>query len=182
MDITLRTAAPATVDLSDARPRAARSRWTRRIAAAATVAMGLAASGVALAAWNVTGEGSGAVAATSALSLEIDGFALDAALYPGLTTGATLTVSNPNAFPVSITTVEFGTIVVSNAGAGCTLAASEVTYTDLSNQTLFLAAATDNIELELANVATMGSGANTDCQGATFTAPITLTAESTTAP
>jgi hypothetical protein len=182
MNITQSSAAPETNHPATASPRKARSRWTRRVAAAATVAIGIAASGVAFAAWNVTGTGDGAATAANAENLVIENFVLSAALYPGLTTGGTLTVSNPNLFPVNITDVAFGTLDITNAGDDCTIVLSQVTFTNVTGAELFLAADTENIDLTLTDIVTMGSGANDDCQGATFTAPITLTAESTTAP
>jgi hypothetical protein len=159
-----------------------RARWGRRLSVTTAVIATVAISGIAVAAWNVTGEGSGSAAAASAEELVIEDFVLAAALYPGLTTNATLTVSNPNLFPVSITAIEFGELVITGAGAGCTVVASQVTFADVTGASLFLAAETDDIELVLTDVATMGTGANDDCQGATFTAPIDLTAESTVAP
>jgi hypothetical protein len=166
---------------TDVALRAGRSRWGR-VASATTITLVIAASGVALAAWNVTGSGQGSVGADTAVALVVEDFQLDDLLYPGLTTSGTLTVSNPNPFPVRITDVEFGTIVITTAGPGCTVVASAVTFTDKTGVSLFLAADTADIELTLNTVATMGAASDDDCQGATFTAPIELTAESTTAP
>jgi hypothetical protein len=165
-------------------PQAAPTTSIRRrtvTAAIVTMAAVAAAASVATAAWNVTGSGSGSAAASSAVPLVIEGFVLDVPLYPGLTADGRLTVSNPNLFPVNITDVVFGTLVVSDAaGAGCTIVASHVTFADTTSAALFLAADTEDIELVLSGVATMGAGSSNDCQGATFTAPISLTAESTT--
>jgi hypothetical protein len=158
------------------------ARWGRRAAAATAATATLALSGMAVAAWNVTGAGSGSAEAASAQNLVIEDFELAVALYPGLTTNGTLTVTNPNPFPVRITDIEFGTLVITGAGPGCSIVASQVTFTDVTGASLFLAADTEDIELVLTNVATMGSGADDDCQGATFTAPIDLIAESTVAP
>jgi hypothetical protein len=165
-------------------PRSGRSRarWGRRATVATATVATFALSGIAVAAWNVTGAGSGSAAAATAESLVIEDFALAAALYPGLTTSGTLTVSNPNLFPVSITDIEFGTLEITGAGPGCTIVDSQVTFTDVTGASLFLDADTLSIELVLSDVATMGTGADDDCQGATFTAPIDLTAESTVAP
>jgi hypothetical protein len=159
-----------------------RLRWGRRLTVATATIATFALSGIAVAAWNVTGTGSGSAAAANAENLVVEGFVLDAPLYPGLTTSATLTVSNPNLFPVSISDIEFGTLVITDAGVGCTVVASQVTFTDVTGASLFLDADTENIELVLTDVAVMGTAANDDCQGANFTAPIELTAESTVAP
>jgi hypothetical protein len=181
MRITLTKATTGTEGPTDASPRTARSRWTRRAAAAATVAIGVAASGVAVAAWNVTGSGEGTAAAASAVELEIVSFGPDTSLYPGLTTSATLTVSNPNPFPVNLTDVKFGTLEVDSED-GCSADNSEVVFADVSEAEFFLAAGAESVEIVLENVVTMGTGAADACQGVTFTAAIDLTAESTTAP
>jgi hypothetical protein len=168
--------APATTTSTPSR----RVRWGRRLSVATVAVAALAGSGVAFAGWNVTGSGSGEVQASSAEGLEIVGFVLDTALYPSLTTGATLTVTNPNPFPVLISDVEFGALVISDAGDNCTTELSQVTFTNVSEAELYLAPDATAVEFELADVAAMGAGSNDDCQGATFTAPITLVAESTT--
>jgi hypothetical protein len=162
-------------------PRTAPPRWRSRLAAAAVVAIGIATGGVAVAAWSVSGEGEGAVGAASAESLAEVRFVLEGDLYPGLTAGATLTVDNPNIFPVSITDIEFGTVVITG-GDGCTLDNAQVAFADMSGLDLFLAASTKDIAHVLTDVVTMGLGSDDGCQDATFTAPMTLTGQSTTAP
>jgi hypothetical protein len=174
-----------TIDIMDTledRPRAARRRPIRHLVIASTVLVaGFAVSSIAFAAWTLSGEGDGVAQASTAVDLVVDGFALDTGLYPGLTTSATLTVSNPNTFPVRITAVDFGALGITG-GDGCTVGNADVAFADLSGLDLFLAPGADAVEHTLDDVVTMGPTSNTGCQGAAFEAPFTLDAESTTEP
>jgi hypothetical protein len=159
-----------------------RRRSVRRLIVATTaVVAGFAVSSIAFAAWTLSGEGDGVAQASTAVDLVVGGLALDDDLYPGLTTSATLTVSNPNAFPVRITAVDFGVVQITG-GDGCTVGNAAVTFADLTGLDLYLAPGADAVEHTLSNVVTMGAASNTGCQGAAFEATFTLDAESTTAP
>jgi hypothetical protein len=155
-------------------------RWAPRLIVLAAIVAGFALSGVAFAAWTLSGEGTGEADAATAIDLTVIGFELDAALYPGLTTDATLTVTNTNPFPVLITAVTFDDDVQVTGGTGCTALNSEVAFSDLSALELYLAPNATAIELTLVDVVTMGDGANTGCQAASFADGFTLQAQSTT--
>jgi hypothetical protein len=159
----------------------ARARWGRRaVVATATVAT-VALGGIAFAGWGVTGDGEGTAQAADALDLDDIGFALETLFYPGLTTDGTLTVKNPNPFPVNITDVLFTFTDDDITGnAACTVTSSQVSFVDVVGAELYLGAdATD--DFVLADVASMGSGAADECQGAGFTVSIEVKAESTVA-
>jgi len=159
-----------------------RRRPVRRLIVVTTaVVAGFTVSSIAFAAWLLSGEGDGVAQASTAVDLVVGGFELDDDLYPGLTTSATLTVSNPNAFPVRITAVDFDALQITG-GDGCTIGNSAVTFADLTGLDLYLAPGAVAVEHVLPNVVTMGPASNTGCQGAAFEAPFTLDAESTTAP
>ena len=79
----------------------------KRVALLAVPAV-LIAVGIAIGAWNATGSGTGYAKAGTSSSLTLgDASASTVAdLYPGVTNGnVKITVTNPNSFPVSITTV-----------------------------------------------------------------------------
>lgn len=141
----------------------------------------LAVSGVAFASWVITGEGDGAATAGTAADLENVSITVSASLYPGLTTDATLTVDNPNLFPVEITDVTFsGPVIITNAGAGCTDATADVTFTDVNGIEFLVPAEELGATEALTNAVTMGLTSNDDCQGATFTRAFELTASTPT--
>lgn len=135
----------------------------------------MAISGVAFASWTLTGTGTGtadaAVAATLASELSVP-----TNLYPGLTTDATLSVTNPNDFPVEVTAVTFtGTVEVGTPADGCTDVNSQVSFADASDLTFTIAAdSTDTTTL--ASIVVMGVTADDECQGKTFTQDFDLTA------
>jgi len=183
MNITLRKAAPATEHPSEASPRAARSRWTRRIAAAATVTIAVAASGVAIAAWNVGGSGTGAATAAEAASLNNISFALDeeTLLYPGFKGDGTLTVTNPNPFPVVITAITF--TGSESSAAECSVShdgsAADVMFLDQADTEFVLAANSGAVSIVLEDVIEMAVLAADECQNQTFDATVGLAAAST---
>lgn len=172
---------PATAGRVGRRPTL--RRWLTRSTIATSVVATFVAGGAALAAWNVTGEGSGSAGAASAEVLESVTVTIAASLYPGLTTDATLAVTNPNPFPVRLLDIEFGTVTVSDA-AGCDDTNAQVTFTDITGVTdaTYFIGADDAESFLLEDVVAMGTGASTLCQGATFSVDVELNAESTTTP
>jgi len=155
-------------------------RWAPRLIVLAAIVAGFAISGVAFAAWTLSGEGTGAAEAATAADLTVVDFAIDGALYPGLTTSATLTVDNANPFPVMITAITFEDDVQVTGGIGaCTAGTSQVVFNDLTSLELYVAPGTTDVEVTLVNVVTMGEGAATGCQDASFGDGFTLQAQST---
>jgi len=152
------------------------------VAAAATVAIGVAASGIAVAAWTVSGEGDGSAAASEAADLASVSFVIDDELYPGFIADGTLTVTNPNLFPVKITAVTFSD--PASDPVACTIAVggttTDVRFLNLTGLSFVLAAESGAVEIDLTDIVEMDGEASNDCQLATFTADIVLTAASTT--
>jgi len=166
-----------------------RPRWTRRVAAATTVAVGLAVSGVAVAAWTVSGAGEGSAAAAEAADLSSVSFSVSDELYPGFIAAGTLTVTNTNPFPVKITAITFQNPTSTDTdeadiSASCTIAiggtTTDVRFLNLTSQNFVLAASSGAIEITLADIVEMDDDASNDCQNATFGADVVLTAASTT--
>jgi len=182
MNITMSNTGQASDGLADASPRPVRARWGRRLAAAATVAAGIAVSGVAFAAWTVGGSGEGSATASEAVDLASVSFAIDDELYPGFLASGTLSVTNPNPFPVKITAITFQS-PESTAG-GCTIAiggtTTDVRFLNLTAQSFVLAATSGAVVIPLDDIAEMDGDAANACQNATFTADVVLTAASTT--
>lgn len=156
-------------------------RFTRKMSKRATVVVALIAgagltAGIGIAAWNITGSGSGYAKATtaSALTLGDASASTTADLYPGATGTVKLSVTNPNAFRVQITAVTRTGAITSDKGANCN-GATGVTFTDPSSLTHNVdGGATATITL--ASSVAMSNASHNDCQGAVFTIPVSVTA------
>lgn len=95
----------------------------RTKAAAATAAVALAASGgIAWAAWTSSGSGSGTAQTTTDQSSEISAAAFAPDLYPGADKSVSVEITNPNDYPVIVTSISGSSSVLQN---GC--AAGSVT-------------------------------------------------------
>jgi len=153
---------------------------TPKRAALLAVPVVLVAVGIAIAAWNVTGNGTGYANAGTSSSLTLgDASASTVAdLYPGATGNVKIAVTNPNSFPVLITTVSqtASTSITSDKGASCN-SSTGVTFTTQSGLSLALAASTTSTFTLTGAVAMSNASANA-CQGAVFSIPVDVTAVS----
>ena len=143
------------------------------------VTAGLLATGVAYAAWTSTGSGSGTARATTSVNSTIDGGTHLADLYPGAAKTVTVTVSNPNDYPVIVTSISAGS---SDAVDGC--AADTVTSDAVAD-----VAGIDQVGAATATIAGKGTGtfqlvtrmkasATDACKGDTFNLPLTAALQS----
>ena len=126
----------------------------------------------AFAAWNASGSGQATVQGKTAQALTVSNVAISDALYPSATSGVKVSVTNPNPYPVTVTSIEGnGAITVDSLHSDC--AASNVSFT---NQTLasgvVLGANDGNATIETAGGVKMIANAADACQGATFTIPV----------
>lgn len=84
----------------------------RKISKKAIVVLGVTgaviAGGVAYAAWTSSGSGSGAVHSSTAVNSTVSPADSGTALYPGGTTTFTVTVNNPNSYPVTVDSISAG--------------------------------------------------------------------------
>ena len=153
----------------------ARSRFRLAVAVLATGAV--VAGGATYGSWVVGSDAGNAYAkAVSAQNLTLSGTAGAADLWPGKTAAAVkVTVTNPNAFAVTITTVAGAGTITSDKGATCD-ADTGVTFTDATGLSQAVAAGA-TVSFSLAKAA-MSNASVTECQGAVFTIPVTLTATS----
>ena len=138
----------------------------------------VAASAV-IAAWVTNGSGPGYAKAQTAstLTLSAASASTTADLYPGATGSVKLKVTNPNPFPVRITSVaKQASAITSDKGAACD-ASTGVTFSDQTGLALDLAAGATTT-FTLANAISMSNASDNSCQGAVFTIPVNVTGAS----
>ena len=159
----------------------------KKIAAVLLGATALSVAGVAFAAWTSTGLGNGAAKSTDSKNSVIAAGAFAADLYPGALKSVTVTVSNPNDYPIIVTQISNGSSDVIG-----TCAAGSVTATGLGSDTSTTAVAQDGGGT---TIAPNGSGtyrlqtrmigdASDGCKNQTFNLNLTARVQSaaTTAP
>jgi hypothetical protein len=138
------------------------------------------AVGVVVAAWVANGSGPAYAKAATASSLTLGdaSASVTADLYPGATGAVKVMVTNPNAFPVRITSVakQAAAAITSDKGAACN-ASTGVTFTNQTGLTLDLAAGATNT-FTLAGAVSMSNASDNSCQGAVFTIPVDVTGAS----
>ncbi|GAA0416476.1 hypothetical protein Aca07nite_08880 [Actinoplanes capillaceus] len=149
-------------------------KYTKRSVALITAGVVAVSGGAAWAAWTILGDGSATATAGTAAELDITGTSITA-LVPGGTSDVTLTVSNPNTFPVKVTSLEFVSITTTKSGcdaaanvefASEALPTSPATALDVPAKT---GTTNGSKEITVAGALRMVSDADDDCQGASFT-------------
>jgi hypothetical protein len=155
-----------------------RKRRAHRWPILAVVALGALLTGVAIAAWAVSGSGNGYAKAgtASALTLGDASASTTADLYPGATGSVKVSITNPNAFAVRVTTVTGSGAITSDKGAACN-ASTGVTFTNQSGLTLDLGAGATST-FTLAGAVAMSNASDNSCQGAIFTIPVSVSGTS----
>jgi hypothetical protein len=150
---------------------------SRKLVAAAMLVVVLAVAGIAVAAWSITGSGTGYAKAASGTALTLgDATAFTSGdLYPGATGSVVLRVTNSNPFRVRITTVSGNGAITSNVPA-CT-ASTGVTFTNQTGLTHDVAA-NSTATVTLAGAVAMSNASDDSCQGAVFSIPVTVTGTS----
>jgi len=151
---------------------------SRKLFLALAASVGLLVTGVVVAAWSTSGSGNGYAKAASASSLGIGNASAStsADLYPGGASAVKVSVTNPNSFPVRITSVAKHAVssITSDKGPACN-AATGVTFTDQTGLTLDLAAGATST-FTLSGAVSMSNASDDSCQGAVFTIPVDVTA------
>jgi hypothetical protein len=144
----------------------------RKVGAVSIVMLMLTGGGIAAALWSANGNGSGQAKALTAQSLTVTAATGAADLYPGFTGGDVFfTITNPNPYPVTFTSMTPGTITSSNP-TNCPVA--NVSVLSASGLSLTVGANTTSATQSIANVVTMANTAPDGCQGVTFTIAMTL--------
>jgi hypothetical protein len=128
-----------------------------------TVALTLPA-GAAVALWSVSGSGQGTARGTTAVALTVTAGTAPADLFPGAAGDVVFSVTNPNPFPVTLTS---GTVtsISQITGAAGTCQATDFTLGSGSMSGASIAAGGTST-LTLTGAITMASTAGDGCQGA----------------
>ena len=155
-------------------------RGSRRLVVTAILAVALVGGGaVAFASWRSTGTGTGTATAGTALPVTLSPGVPTGVLFPGGSASVALTVTNPNGFPVRLGSLALdstrGTagFVVDPTHSACSV--STLTFTaqaPAGGWTIPAKVGTvgGSLSVELAGALSMGVGAASACQGASFTA------------
>ncbi|MEV0897704.1 hypothetical protein [Actinoplanes sp. NPDC049802] len=148
-------------------------KYTKRSVALVTAGVVAVSGGAAWAAWSILGGGSATATAGSAADLEVTGASITA-LVPGGTSDITLTVANPNTFPVKVTSLNFVGITTNKAGCDAT---ANVQFANESLPTepataLDVPAKSGSVNgsktITITGALSMIADADDDCQGAAF--------------
>lgn len=143
------------------------------IVIAAVLAAFTVSAGAAWAYFTTTGHGSGA-ATTGTMTIRLEATTGDTpstTLYPGGSADVVVHINNPNGFTVKLTDlVKAGSI---QSSGGCTNA--DLAFNDQHG--LSITVLTGSNAVHVPGVITMGLNSTSDCQGATFTIPVTATVQ-----
>ena len=136
-----------------------------------------ATGGMTFGSWTVASSpGSGYAKALAAVNLTVGSSTVTAQLYPGGTGDLFLTVTNPNPFGVTVTSVTGAGAITSDKGAACNTSTG-VTYTDTAGLGQVVGAGA-TVSFTLAGKVAMSNASDSSCQGAIFTVPVALAATS----
>lgn len=159
----------------------------KRAAVVGAAGLLMLGGGVAYASWTHSGTGTATAQATTATPITVSPGTPVGSLYPeptgGYPTSAVgsiyATVANPNSYPVQVTAVTVGTVAITPI-APRTCAAGSVVATVAGPMALTspvtLPANSGPIALTVPGALKMIASAEDGCQGASFSAPITVTA------
>jgi hypothetical protein len=154
----------------------------RRLIFGAVTVMVLGIVSLGYAAWTSSGGGTGFAKAASAQSLTTGSTGTTSAtLYPGAAGDLVVNVTNPNSYPIKITSVTGnGTITADSSHATCGQDVSHptgVTYTDQTGLNIAVPASTSQT-ITLSGTVHMTNASDNSCQGATFSVPVSMAAAS----
>ncbi|MDQ1429745.1 MAG: hypothetical protein QOF40_347 [Actinomycetota bacterium] len=137
------------------------------------------AGGIAIALWSASGSGSGTTKAITAQTLTVTAAASPTAdLYPGASGAVQFAVTNPNPYPVSLTSIGYGSVTSSDQvncpASNLTLGAGGALGTPIS-----VPASGTSGAVSVPSAVTLAVSAPNGCQGVTFTVGVTLTGTQT---
>lgn len=159
--------------------RKARSGRARKLLVISAVAV-LLSAGAAYAVWSSTGTGSATAQATTSTDSVIATGTSAADLYPGAAKSITVTISNPNAYPVLVNSISAGSSALVNGTCIAGTVTSDSRPTDAAgllqtNATRSIAAGGSGI---FALTTHMQASAAETCKLQTFTLALTATLSS----
>jgi hypothetical protein len=143
------------------------------VGAAGLVLLG---SSTAYAFWTTSGSGTATGTAGTSSSLVVTGTANVTGLYPTATnvSGGSVSVRNDNPFKVSVSGASFGAVTVDTAHSACNASSVSFTPGTLPSSSINGNGGTTTITF----TASMTNAAVDACQGATFTATLTVNGQS----
>jgi hypothetical protein len=147
---------------------------------AATAVAGVLATGAAYAYWSATGSGNAAVGSLTAQPLSVAAVSTVVSdLYPGKTDDVSFVVSNPNPYPVALNGATVSGAPTSSSEATCPGAANLTIATGPFVLTGTVPAASGStpgtLTVSIPGLVTMKTSADNNCQGRTFSVPLTVT-------
>jgi len=123
----------------------------------------VATAGVAFAVWTVDGAGSGSATTGTAQDLTVVASAVDSGIWPGGPAGAVgFKVTNPNPFPVKLTSVSYGAL--GTGGSSCPVDQVSVDPSAPAAVDLVVPAG-QTVTSSIAGVLRLASSATDSCQG-----------------
>jgi hypothetical protein len=141
----------------------------------------LVAGGVAFAAWSSSGSGSATAQSTTSLNSVIAAGTSAADLYPGATSSVTVTVSNPNAYPIVVNSISAGSSALANVSCTAGTVTSDARTVDATGlmqsdgSTKTIAAAGSGTYILATHMAASAVDA---CKSQSFTLALTATLNS----
>jgi hypothetical protein len=147
---------------------------SRRAAIAVVAVAAAVLAGSAAGRWSASGSGTGSTSAGSAAVVTLSPGPPSGALFPGQSADVAVSIANPNAHRVFVGSLVLDTVqgtggfAVDAGHAGCDLAA--LSYATQTNGGAgWFVAAGSSLDLQLSNAVSLGTGAASACQGASFT-------------
>jgi hypothetical protein len=145
----------------------------RKLTVGVGVLVALLAAGAATAYWTLRGAGQGTVAAETVASVTLTPGTATTDLYPGTSGDVAVSIANGNTYRAFVGSLALDTsrgtngVSVSGGQPGCDPAS--LTYAMQSNGGAgWFVPAGSTLDLDLTNAVDLGTGAASECQGATF--------------
>ncbi len=136
-------------------------------------------SGAAYAYFSNLGSGSGvaSIGTTKSVTVIAATGTANSKLFPGTSADLTLTLNNPNSYPVTIVSIAqnpSGSITVNGGVGSCTT--TGVTVSTQSGLAISVASG-NNVVVHIPDGASMSTSSSSGCQGASFEIPVTITVQ-----
>ena len=141
----------------------------KKIAGIGVLAAGTLVAGVSFAAWTSNGSGSGTAQSTTSVDSVISAGTSAADLYPGAVKSVTISISNPNDYPVKVTSISAGSSGVVNTSC----AAGSVTSDAVASPPATVIAGNGSGSYTI--VTRMIADPDNACKSQSFTLPLTAT-------
>ncbi len=167
---------PTNVDGSASNRAPRRRRRARHLLAAFVLVAAMSgAGGAAYAYFTTVGTGHGSATVGTALGVTVEAATgtVSSELIPGASADLTLTLTNPNAFAVRITSIQQNGSVTAVGGVG-TCTTSGVTVPTNNSLSVALASGS-HVVVHVPNGVQMSTASESGCQGASFQIPVLIT-------